>query len=69
MSREVAAARYRARETDRHAGHLGNRRPPSELWNGDLLTPLDVGPVVRVDTTSPVQVDRVAVDIERALNG
>lgn len=66
VSKDIAAARYDARVADRHAGHLGRQRPPTELWNEDLLAPLGVGPVVRVDTASPPQVDDVATRIRRA---
>lgn len=65
VAREIAAARYDARVPDRHAGHLGRQRPPEELWNEDLLAPLGVGPVVRVNTETPVRIDQVANQVRQ----
>jgi predicted kinase len=69
VSRETAAARYQARVTERHRGHLGHERPAAELWNDELLTPLGVGPVVPVDTESPVRVEHVTSRIRHAARG
>jgi predicted kinase len=66
VSRKTAAARYGARAPDRHAGHLGSRRPATELWNEELLTPLGVGPVVHVDTESALHIDDVAAQVRAA---
>ena len=68
VARETAAAGYDARVRQRHAGHLGGRRPTSELWNDALLTPLGVGPVIRVDTESPVQVDQLAARVRTVVS-
>jgi predicted kinase len=61
--RELALARYRERAEHRHAGHLDNLRDETELWNDELVTPLGVGPVVEVDTSSPVDIDALAREI------
>jgi cytidylate kinase len=61
--RELALARYRKRVVHRHAGHLDNLRDEAELWNEELLTPLAIGPLVEVDTTTPVDIDALAQEI------
>ena len=61
--RELALARYRERAAHRHAGHLDHLRQDKELWNDELLRPLGLGAVVRVDTSGPVDVDAVAQQI------
>ena len=58
--REVARARYRARSETRHAGHLDDERPPDELWNEHHLEPLEIGPLIEVDTTQPLDVGPLA---------
>lgn len=69
VSRATAAARYDARAPDRHSGHLGRRRPATELWNDELLTPLGVGPVVRVDTESAFDVQHLTARVRTAISG
>jgi hypothetical protein len=66
--RELAQARYEARSTVRHAGHLDAERPPEELWNEHHLVPLGLGPLIEVDTSGAVDVRSVAGSI-RALAG
>lgn len=57
---DVAAARYAARR--RHRGHL----PPDEQTltrikeAADLIAPLELGPTLRLDTSSSVDADQVA---------
>jgi hypothetical protein len=63
--RELALARYRDRAAHRHAGHLDDLRDEEELWNNELVTPLGVGPVIEVDTSSPVDVDALAQQVRR----
>jgi predicted kinase len=50
---ELAMARYRARTSRRHPGHLDADRGDAELW-GAPSRPLGLGPVVTVDTSGPV---------------
>ncbi|HEY2320946.1 MAG TPA: hypothetical protein VGH67_21750 [Solirubrobacteraceae bacterium] len=60
--REVAAARYRARSAASAragAGDFDDVRTPEELWD-DHLTPLGMGPVVEVDTSSAVSITAAA---------
>ena len=64
--RELALARYRERAAHRHPGHLDNLRDEAELWNEELLKPLDIGPVLEVDTSGPVDVDAIAQEITAA---
>lgn len=65
--RELAAARYRARSTARHSGHLDAARPEDELWNECHIRPLGVGPLIEVDTSIEVDVAAVAREVrERA---
>ncbi len=61
--REVALKRYRARAADRHRGHLDVAREDSEIWNDDLLTPLSIGSVIHVDTTSQVDLTELVRQI------
>ena len=61
---DVARERYRGR---RRAGrHLDEQRSEDELW-GEPVRPLGVGPLVIVDTTSPVDVPAVASQVRAAL--
>jgi hypothetical protein len=61
----VAQARYRARSSTRHGGHLDLDRQPEELWNEQNSTPLGVAPVIVVDTNAPIDVADLAVRIQR----
>jgi predicted kinase len=61
---DVARRRYRSRRRDRR--HLDTERAESELW-GDPVSPLGVGPLVRVDTSEAVDVAAVARLVRAAL--
>ena len=58
--------RYRARTGHRHAGHLDDARTNQELW-GEPARPLGLGPVVMVDTSSPVDIAELATTMAQAL--
>ena len=64
----LAAQRYAGRQ--RHPGHCDNDKTIAELsWQFDQLAalgPLDIGPVLRVDTTNEVGVDSLTQAIRRA---
>jgi predicted kinase len=62
---EVAQARYRARIRSRHAGHLDQQRSPDELWNEHHLRPLGLGPLINVNTETPVDVAEVTGLVRR----
>jgi len=63
---ELAKARYQARTSQRHAGHLDAARGDAELW-GEPSRPLGPGPVMEVDTSGPVDVAGVAAGLARVL--
>jgi predicted kinase len=62
---EIARSRYYARAAGRHAGHLDLARDEAELW-GAPVRPLGAGPLVEVDTTTPVDIPAVSAEILRA---
>jgi predicted kinase len=64
--RDVVLARYRERSAERHVGHLDSLRREEELWNPGLLQPLGLGPVIEVDTTKPVDIATLVVDVVAA---
>jgi predicted kinase len=64
----VARARYRARATGRHAGHLDRERDERELW-GAPVAPLGVGPLLTVDTSGEVDVPALAARLRAAARG
>ena len=64
VPREVSVARCRARK--RHPGHFESARTDEELWNPGLLEPLGLGPVITVDTTTPVDVAALAAQVTAA---
>lgn len=66
VSLDLARARYRARTGHRHAGHLDDARTNQELW-GEPARPLGLGPVVMVDTSSPVDIAELATTMTQAL--
>jgi adenylate kinase family enzyme len=66
VPREVALARYRARR--RHAGHFEAARTDEELWSPGLIEPLGLGPVIVVDTTTPVDVTALAAQVSAAFD-
>jgi hypothetical protein len=65
-----AAARFHARA--RHAGHVDEHKSlASSLWQYERLTdtlPLDIGPVIRVDTAGGVDVHAVAEAVLAAVD-
>lgn len=63
---EIARERYRRRSRD--AGHLDSLRTEDELW-GAPVPALGVGPLIRVDTSSPVDVEALAGRIRSHLEG
>ena len=66
VPRDLARARYLARATRRHAGHLDTARTEMELW-GEPSRPPGLGPVVPVDTSGPVDTIRLAASLARVL--
>ena len=62
-TRDVALARYRARASERHVGHLDAMRSDAELWSDELVTPLGIGPVIEVDTSTTIDIDTLAQQI------
>lgn len=62
---ELAEARYRGRLATRHPGHHDAERLYEERWTKDR--PLGVGPLVVIDTSSPVDVAAVAEAIRSAI--
>jgi predicted kinase len=60
----LARARYQARVSSRHAGHLDAARADAELWGEPSRSP-GLGPVVDVDTTGPVDVAGLAATLSR----
>jgi predicted kinase len=54
--RELVEARYRARSASRSAGYFDAERPSEELWNEHHLAPLGLGPLIEVDTSTPVDI-------------
>ncbi len=65
---DLAKTRYRARASQRHAGHLDAARGDEELW-GEPPRPLGLGPSVQVDTSGPVDIGRLAGTLTRVLTG
>ena len=63
---EVARSRYRARTGQRHAGHLDQQRTEDEL-SGTPPRPLELGPVVNVDTSGQVDISQLACSVESAV--
>ena len=61
---DVARTRYRQRHRDER--HLDDRRDEDELW-GREVAPLGVGPLIELDTTNTVDVQRLATRIRQAL--
>lgn len=66
---KIAAGRYRARASTRHAGHFDQIRTPAELWNDENSEPVAGGwPVVEVDTNTHADPAVVAARVRRAMN-
>jgi predicted kinase len=59
VTRELARARYHARATARHPGHLDLERSENELWE-QPVSPLGVGPLIEVDASRPVDMPTLA---------
>jgi predicted kinase len=66
VPRPVARARYRARAAHRHEGHLDTARSDTELW-GQPSRPPQLGPVVPVDTSGPVNIALLIAALGTAL--
>ena len=52
----------RARTARRHAGHLDVDRTDAELW-GEPVRPLGLGPVITVDTSTPVDTSQLGATL------
>jgi predicted kinase len=63
LPRDVARARYQARASRRHAGHLDTERSDQELWGEPSPSP-GLGPVIEVDTSAEVDLDDLAARID-----
>lgn len=62
LPREVAKARYQARATRRHAGHLDAMRSDKELW-AEPPRSLGLGPVIQVDTSGEIDMDHLVTTL------
>jgi predicted kinase len=62
----VARARYRGRARFRHAGHLDASRSAQELWGEPSRAP-ELGPVVEVETSGPVDIPELAATLAQVL--
>ena len=66
--RDTALARYRERSERRQPGHFDSQRTDDELWNDEVTAPVAGGwAVLEIDTTRPVNISAVVLDIRRAL--
>jgi hypothetical protein len=63
---DLARARYRARAGQCHARDLDAARTDQELWGEPSRSP-GLGPVVEVDTSSPVDIAQLADTLARVL--
>ena len=65
----VSHQRYIGRAIDRHPGHFDRDRAEDRSpWFGKAAQPVDGGwPVLRVDTTGPVDVDTLVLEVRAAL--
>jgi len=68
VPRGVARARYQARAAQRHAGHLDAERSDQELWGEPPPSP-GLGPVIRVDTSGPVDIGRLVEKLDQVRRG
>jgi hypothetical protein len=66
LPRDMAKARYQARASRRHAGHLDAMRSDQELW-GESPRSLGLGPVVQVDTSGEVDMRQLIARLDRVL--
>lgn len=62
----VARARYRGRARFQHAGHLDASRSAQELWGEPSCSP-ELGPVVEVETSGPVDIAELAATLAQVL--
>ena len=63
LPRDVARARYQARASGRHAGHLDTERSEQELWGEPPPSP-GLGPVIEVDTSAEVDLDELVARLD-----
>jgi predicted kinase len=66
LPRAVAKARYQARASHRHAGHLDAERTDQELWP-ERPPSLGLGPAIQVDTTADVDLGRLVARLGQVL--
>ncbi len=62
---ELIAQRYAERARLRHEGHLGLDYVPELRLLAARAAPLGIGPVVSVDTSRPVEAERVMAEVRR----
>jgi hypothetical protein len=62
----MAKARYQARASRRHAGHLDAERSDEELW-GESPRSLGLGPMIQVDTSSEVDMRQLIARLAQVL--
>src|SRR5690348_252255 len=60
---DVVRARYRARSASRGPGHFDSERPDAELFSEHHFTSLGLGPLIEVDTSVAVDVERLAGEV------
>ena len=61
VERETAVRRFRARAVSRQPGHFDSDRTDEELWSDEVTEPVAGGwPVLEVDTTVALDIERVA---------
>lgn len=63
----VLAARYRARADGRHAGHPGPEYAEELAARAATVAPLGLGPLLRVDTTAPLDEAALAAFVASVL--
>jgi predicted kinase len=64
---QLAAERYAARHASRHPTHISSEVTAEQL--ADFDRPIALGPVIEVDTTTPVDLDALAGAIRLAFDG
>lgn len=60
---DIVRARYATRSPTRGPGHFDDQRPDQELFSEHHLTPLGLGPLIEVDTSGDVDVERVVAQV------
>jgi predicted kinase len=63
LPRSLAKARYQARASRRHAGHLDDMRSDEELW-AEPPRSLGLGPVLQVDTSGEIDIDHLIATLQ-----